>query len=55
MSYAEEIDNRRVSRQNRHSALETKEARKIRKDELQAQNEIYEEEEGLLYSAAIAD
>ena len=54
-SYAEEIDNRRVSRQNRRSALETKEARKTRKDELQAQNEIYEEKEGFLYGAGIAD
>ena len=42
-------------RQNRRSALETKESRKTRKDELQAQNEIYEEEEGLLYGAGIAD
>ena len=33
-SYAEEIDNRRVSRQNRRSALETKEARKTRKGKL---------------------
>ena len=42
-------------RQNRRSALETKEARENRKDELQAQNEIYEEEKGLLYGAGIAD
>ena len=41
-------------RQHRRSALETKEARKTRKDELQAQNEIYEEV-GLLYGAGIAD
>lgn len=44
-----------MSRQNRHSALETKEARKVLKEELQAQNEAYEEEEGLLYSAGIVD
>ena len=42
-------------RQHRRSALEIKEARKIRKDELLAQNEIYEEEVGLLYGAGIAD
>ena len=40
-------------RQHRRSALETKEARKTRKDELQAQNEI-SEEVGLLYGVGIA-
>ena len=42
-----------TSDKNQRSALETKEARKTRKDELQAQNEIYEEEEGLQYGAGI--
>ena len=42
-------------RQHRRSALETKEVRKTRKDELQAQNEIYEEEVGLIYGAEITD
>ncbi|KOC58640.1 hypothetical protein WH47_02077 [Habropoda laboriosa] len=54
-SYAQEMNERRVSRHNRRSALETKETRKARKEELQAQNKAYEEEEGLLYGAGIAD
>jgi len=33
-SYTQEMDNRRVKRQNRRSALEIKEARKARKEEL---------------------
>jgi len=35
--------------------LETKEARKARKEEMLAANLSYEEEEGLLYDAGIAD
>ncbi|PRD27792.1 UNVERIFIED_CONTAM: hypothetical protein NCL1_34369 [Trichonephila clavipes] len=50
-NYAEQMDNPRVSRQNRRSSLESKEGRKAL---LQAQNEVYEEEE-LLYGAGIAD
>ncbi|GFY67871.1 uncharacterized protein TNIN_352731 [Trichonephila inaurata madagascariensis] len=52
-NYAEQMDNQRVSRQNRRSSLESKEGRKAWKAVLQAQNEVYEEE-GLLYSAGIA-
>ena len=54
-SFAREIDDRRISRQNRRSTAETKEARKLRKEQLQAENEAYEKEEGLLYGAGIAD
>lgn len=54
-NYAGQMDNQRVSRQNRRSSLESKEGRKARKALLQAQNEAYEEEEGLLYGAGIAD
>ncbi|GFS43031.1 hypothetical protein TNIN_393581 [Trichonephila inaurata madagascariensis] len=43
------MDNQRVSRQNRRSSMESKERQKVRKALLQAQNEVYEEEEGLLY------
>ncbi|GFW92625.1 hypothetical protein TNCV_519421 [Trichonephila clavipes] len=49
------MDNQRVSRQNRRSSLESKEGQNARKALLQAQNEVYEEEEGLLYGAGIAD
>jgi len=54
-NYAQQMDELRVKRQNRRSALETKEARKARKEEMQALNDAYEEEEGLLYGAGIAD
>lgn len=54
-SYAHQMDERRVSRQNRRSALETREARKARKDQRRAQNGEFEREEGLLYGAGIAD
>lgn len=48
-NYAQQMDELRVKRQNRRSALETKEARKARKEEMQALNDAYEEEEeGLL-------
>ena len=52
---AEQMDQMRVTRQNRRSSLETKEARIARKEEMQASNEFHEEEEGLLYGAGIAD
>ncbi|GFX84372.1 uncharacterized protein TNCV_4134821 [Trichonephila clavipes] len=51
-NYAEQMDNQRVSRQNRRRSLESKYGRKAL---MQVQNEIYEEEEGLLYGAGIAD
>ncbi|XP_011859816.1 PREDICTED: uncharacterized protein LOC105557241 [Vollenhovia emeryi] len=54
-NHAQQMDEQRVNRQNRRNALETKEARKARKEEMQALNNAYEEEEGLLYGAGIAD
>ena len=45
----------RVRRQNKRSYLETKEARKARKEEMMALNQVYEEEEGLIYGAGITD
>lgn len=49
------MDRKRVTRQNRRSSLETKEARIALQVELQAKNDVYEQEEGLLYGAGIAD
>lgn len=54
-NFAENMDNQRVTRQNRRSSLETKEARIARQEEMQARNDAYEQEEGLLYGAGIAD
>ncbi|GFY18116.1 uncharacterized protein TNCV_2045251 [Trichonephila clavipes] len=50
-NYAEQMDNPRVSRQNRRSSLESKEGRKAL---LQAQNEVYEEEELLGVATAVS-
>ncbi|CAK9816232.1 hypothetical protein ANTPLA_LOCUS8931 [Anthophora plagiata] len=55
MDYAEETNQRRIQRQERRSSLSTKEARKARRDQLAEQNEYFEEAEGLLYGAGIAD
>ncbi|KAL1516354.1 hypothetical protein ABEB36_000273 [Hypothenemus hampei] len=49
------MDQNRVTRQNECSQSETKKARKARQEELQATNELYEAEEGLLYGAGIAE
>ncbi|KYQ48647.1 hypothetical protein ALC60_12301 [Trachymyrmex zeteki] len=54
-NFSKQMDEQRVKRQNRRSGLETKEARKARKEEMLAANLAYEEEEGLLYGAGIAD
>jgi len=54
-NFGKQMDEQRVKRQNRRSDLETKEARKARKEEMLAANLSYEEEEGLLYDAGIAD
>ena len=48
-------DDQRVARQKRHNLLETKEARKARREQLLMKNELYEEVEGLLYGPEIAD
>ena len=54
--FAQRMNEQRVTRHNRHSALGTKEARKVRKEELQAAaNQMYAEKEGLLCGAGIAD
>lgn len=54
-NYAESMGEKRVTRQNRRSSLETKEARIARQVGLQAKNDAYEQEEGLLYGPGIAD
>ncbi|CAH2086449.1 unnamed protein product [Euphydryas editha] len=58
-NYAESMDRNRVTRQNRRSSLETKEARIACQVELQAKNDAYElllmGSEGLLYGAEITD
>ncbi|GFU41174.1 uncharacterized protein TNCV_3899831 [Trichonephila clavipes] len=54
-NYAEQMDNKRVSRQFRRSSLESKEGRKAQKALLQTQNEVYEVEKRLLYGVGIAN
>jgi len=53
--YADNADKRRMQRQEWRSFLETKEARKTRKEQLLQKNRIFEEAEGPLYGAGIAD
>lgn len=53
--YAEEVDDRRLRRQERRSSLSTKEARKAKKEQLIEENQFYEEVEGMLYGPGIAD
>lgn len=53
--YATQVDECRVQRQEQRSYLSTKEARKARKEQLAEQNEFYEEAEGLMCGAGIAD
>lgn len=54
-NYAGQMDNQRVSGQNRRNSLESREGRKARKVVQQTENDTYEKEEGLLYGAGIAD
>ncbi|KYN32611.1 hypothetical protein ALC56_13092, partial [Trachymyrmex septentrionalis] len=54
-SHADDNDNRRVGRQEYRSLLETKEARKARREQLLMETELYEEAEGLLHGSGIAD
>lgn len=54
-TYADNIDEHRVIRQERRSSLTTKEACKARREQLLEENELYEEAEGLLYGPGIAD
>jgi len=53
--YANNIDERRVQRQERRNFLETKEARKARKEQLLEENQILKKAEGLLFGPGIAD
>ncbi|XP_076549216.1 uncharacterized protein LOC143306722 [Osmia lignaria lignaria] len=55
MDYAEKSNQRRIQRQERRSSLSTKKARKARREQLAEQNDYFEEAEGLLYGAGIAD
>ncbi|KYQ56969.1 hypothetical protein ALC60_04084 [Trachymyrmex zeteki] len=53
--FADNVDNRRVARQDKRHSLSSKEARTTRRMEKMHANELYEEEEGLMYGAEIAD
>ncbi|KYN08443.1 hypothetical protein ALC62_00575, partial [Cyphomyrmex costatus] len=55
MSFANKRDEIRVSQEEHRSHSASKEARKARIDRLLAQNALFEEAEGLLYGAGIAD
>lgn len=54
-NFAQEVDNRRIIRQNRRSSVNSKESRKARQEKLRAENDAYEAAEGLQYGAGIAD
>ncbi|XP_032676769.1 uncharacterized protein LOC116846694 [Odontomachus brunneus] len=53
--FADNVDNRRIARQDKRHSLNSKEARTARRMEKMHANELYEEEEGLMYGAGIAD
>ncbi|KAL1501847.1 hypothetical protein ABEB36_007097 [Hypothenemus hampei] len=53
--FAENSDQKRMTRQDRRSLLETKEARAARREAMLEENLFYEESEGLLYGPGIAD
>ncbi|KYN00045.1 hypothetical protein ALC62_09190 [Cyphomyrmex costatus] len=54
-NFANSYDEKRVTRQDRRSMQSSKNARTARRMEQMAQNEFYEEAEGLLYAPGIAD
>ncbi|KAK0070663.1 hypothetical protein PV325_000251 [Microctonus aethiopoides] len=54
-SFAEKMDEQRVTRENRRSSLATKEACQARQQQLTEKNEFYEATKGPLYGAGIAD
>ncbi|XP_031841174.2 uncharacterized protein LOC116430767 [Nomia melanderi] len=54
-TYADKIDEQRIIRQERRTLLTTKEARKARREQRMEENQLYEETEGILYGAGIAD
>jgi len=53
--FAENTDEARIAKQNRRSLFATKEARKARKQQQFEDNQLFEEDEGLLYAPGIAD
>ena len=53
--FADNVDKQRIERENRRASLSSKEARTARRLEQLHQNEYYEEAEGLLYVAGIAE
>ncbi|EZA62276.1 hypothetical protein X777_00644, partial [Ooceraea biroi] len=54
-NFSQRYDEERLARQRRRSLSTTKKARTARKASQMVQNECYEEVEGLLYGAGIAD
>ena len=54
-TYADKTDEARITREDRRSLSHTKDARTARKQQRHEQNQLFEEEEGLLYGAGIAD
>ena len=53
--FADNVDKQRIERENRRASLSSKEARTARRLKQLHQNEYYEEAEGLLYGAGIAE
>ena len=53
--FADNVDKQRIERENRRASLSSKEAQTARRLEQSHQNEYYEEAEGLLYGAGIAE
>lgn len=53
--YSDGINNSRVSSQNHRSKNATRKLRDVHKQRLLEENELYEEVEGILYGAGIAD
>lgn len=53
--FADSVDNRRIDRQDHRHSFNSKEARTARRLENMHANELYEQEEGPMYGAGIAD
>ena len=53
--FADNVDKQQIERERRRASLSSKEARTARRLEQLHQNEYYEEAEGLLYGAGIAE
>ena len=53
--FADNVDKQRIERENRRAPLSSKEVRTARRLEQLHQNEYYDEAEGLLYGAGIAE